>query len=333
MRVLFYGGCHATVLRQVFTRYATGAHHFDDIRNYWLIQSGAPFPYEQLSEFDAVVFSPVTRKEHSTETLLDFCHANGIAAISYPWVQWQALYPHSKKGPFLGGTSWRYDELFQDINAVGIDRTAERSTGSDLDEGIRANFAMSHAKLIEFEKRFDTDIRLSSFIRDNYKSTRMFLTPDHPTQALYCHLVSKVSEKLGIEVSSDFYYSGVEPQRGVNLPIIPRVSDVLGLSYRDSDYENATAFGSTVFNWRDYLRLYTEPDALVFESEVSTQIKRKPVNANDLVATEKMRCPAGTIFVAKPVGEADSHIEVTPVIIAPEARRPEVIPENVLGFD
>ena len=327
MKDMFYGGCHAGILRRVFSRHAEGSHDFSVVRNFELIKSGQSFPFDALAESDAIVFSPVRRAEYSTAVIQEFCAARGIKTISYPWMQWQALYPFSKKGPFLGGTSWRYDGVFNDIAFEGVDQAAKKTTGPDLDEAIKTNFAISHNRLVDFEKEFGTDITASDYILENYKKTRLFLTPDHPTQALYSYLAREVSSRLGVKISSDFYYSGAEPQQGIKLPIMPRVSDLLDLSYRDSDFENQTAFGSSALNWREYLKLYVEPEARVMECRAPTLLKRRAVHGNEIPQFERLSCHKGTILVAKQGPISDGHLEITPVLLLPEGRAP-VVPEG-----
>ena len=322
MKILFYGGCHAIIMKRIFEENSFGDHEFAALQNYKLISRCEPFPFEKYSEFDAIVFSPVTRKEYSTDILINFCTENGILPVSYPWVQWQSLYPFASKGRFLGGTSWRYDLTFDGLNDLGPDGVIRRCTGSDLDESIFSNFEISHRKLLDFEERFDTKIRISEFIIENYKTTRLFLTPDHPTQALYCYLVERIAACLGIQISSNFFYSGQEPQAGIKLPLIPRVSDVLDLSYRDADYENNTAFGSTVLSWSDYVSLYTDEDAVILQASNTTQVKRKPLASNILSAAERIPCMKGTLMVASPISIEAGHMRVKPVLLTRSMKKP-----------
>ena len=77
MRVLNYGGCRAGVLRQIFDQYTDV--DVDHITNYKMISARKTFPYEKLSEFDWVVYSPIKNKgEWNTEYLVENCKIRGV---------------------------------------------------------------------------------------------------------------------------------------------------------------------------------------------------------------------------------------------------------------
>ena len=56
MRILFYGGCHASILSGLLTKHSQSAEvKAEVLTNFELIRLGDPFPFEKLCEYDAVV--------------------------------------------------------------------------------------------------------------------------------------------------------------------------------------------------------------------------------------------------------------------------------------
>ena len=89
-KVLFYGGCHANVLRAIFDRYCLYKDvKFDLIMNYLLIAAGKEFPYEELYKYDMVIYSPISNHgTYNTSNLLKACGDFGVKTLCYPWLQW-----------------------------------------------------------------------------------------------------------------------------------------------------------------------------------------------------------------------------------------------------
>ena len=112
MNVLLYGGCHALVLRNYLEGACPGEVACTLIVNFELIRSGAPFPYDALGGFDAVVYSPIENKgAYNTAHLDDACRRLGIPAIRYPWLEWHGYCPGAAKGAFAGRVQWFYPAL------------------------------------------------------------------------------------------------------------------------------------------------------------------------------------------------------------------------------
>jgi len=112
MKVLFYGGCHAPILCQIFKRHATSvtADSFEFLVNFKIIDSGKPFPYSDAKKYSTVVMSPINNQgQWNTEHLLEFCRSNGIKTVVFPWLQWNGYFPEvEKSGPKSRQGDWRY---------------------------------------------------------------------------------------------------------------------------------------------------------------------------------------------------------------------------------
>ncbi|RWX78764.1 hypothetical protein EPK99_09245 [Neorhizobium lilium] len=231
MKIFFYGGCHAQVFARVFREWGS-ADVCDVVVNYELIASNLPFPYERLHNYDAVVFSPINNKdEYNTKYIEDYCNKHGIKSISYPWMQWNGYHPFTEKREFLGLNHWFPvgHDLEPDQARIEIVKSAEITTD----------------RLKQHEETNRTNLKISDFILKYYRDTRLFLTPDHPSNVLYRYAVWEISKRLSIDVSHDFYRYEQLLQPEIILPIQPAVSAALDLRFEASDEYRFDAAGGT----------------------------------------------------------------------------------------
>jgi hypothetical protein len=231
MRVLFYGGCHATALRELFKWSAVGSHQFSSLLNYELINSGTPFPYDTLPSYDWVVFSPVRNKgEWNTDLLKARCDELRIPTVSFPWLQWNGYFPDvgdADRPPHR----WTYKRLVQmakagatlaDIRSVALDPNG-------LDPLGYPEYATSTLESHEG----GLDICISEFIRANFRERRLFWTPDHPTLVLYGFVQTQIAERLGLMLN---VFARHEEPHADMLTILPGVVSALGLRFQGEEY-------------------------------------------------------------------------------------------------
>ncbi len=238
MRLLVYGGCHALVIKRLIdTLGVPGRHSVDLLINYHLIATRTPFPYDDLTLYDAVVYSPVENKQEYNTHLLDAaCADAGVAAIRFPWLEWHGYTPGIRKGMFWSQHRWHFPELiglsrrFADLPAfvayVGDHYPSEAT--------IADNFASSTNRLVSQEDRFACEVRVSDFILENYRDRRMFMIPDHPTLPLYRFLLRELERALGVRLVDAWPDDLPEPQPEELTPIFPRVAAALGLAFDGS---------------------------------------------------------------------------------------------------
>lgn len=232
MRVLFYGGCHAVALRTLFQHSAIGKHQFTSLQNFELINSGTPFPFDQLPQYDAVAYSPVRNKgEWNTDILRERCAALGVRTVSFPWLQWNGYFPdvaNSNHAPHL----WAYQKLVHiakegasvaDLRVVAVDPAGLDPLGY-VEYAFRA--------LEEHES--DVEVKIGDFIRKNYRSSRLFFTPNHPTLALYTYVRAQIAKRLGIWLNG--FGTRPDEQHTDALPILPGVRDALNLGFDGDGY-------------------------------------------------------------------------------------------------
>ncbi len=264
MRVLFYGGCHATALEKLFRATAAGSHQFSSLQNYELINAGTPFPYDRLTRYDAVVYSPIRNKdEWNTEHLVERCAALGIPTVCFAWLQWNGYFPDVMKldrAPHI----WGYRRL--------ADRAAEGATFSQLLADARDPAAFDPAGYADWsfraleEHEAGVDVPISSFIRKHYRSQRLFWTPDHPTLTLYTYVQKEIARRLGIGLKWFARHDELHPDAFI---ILPGVAEALGLRFTGEEYRPA--------EWRKGVGL--EP-FLTLTLELFGETRPQPAAAN-----------------------------------------------------
>ena len=244
MKLLVYGGCHALIIKRFIDELGPpGRHEVDLLVNFQVIASGAPFPYERLRDYDAVVYSPVeNRGSYNTSGLDAACAEAGVPAIRFPWLEWHGYAPTADKDGFWGHRGWFFPGLValaRDFDEPGaFIAHARRSFPSG--EAVRDAVERSTARLVEGERRVGCEIRVSDFILDGFRDRRMFLIPDHPSLHLYRHLLEQLEDLLGTRLVASWPRDLPEPQPEARTPILPRVAAVTGLSFRDPSWRCET---------------------------------------------------------------------------------------------
>jgi len=294
-RVLFYGACHATIFARVYETFCTDfSYSFDRITNYEIISQGIPFPYDRISEWDIVVFSPILNHAgYETARVIDVCIKNNVKYVCYPHLHWRGYFPYVEEGNFVDMPFWHYPAS-----------VALASTSDDFEAYVQnfnrpfkedyhlfENLEFSTHKLQETEKLGECSFTISDFVKIEFRNKRLFLIPGHPTQTLYVETIRRLNEHLNLPLDPSYMYSASEPQDGVKLPIHPDVSERLGLRFQDADFQNNTSlFGSRTITWTDYLRLAYGfgKKSTMWKANAETAIKRilKPseeLSENDCV--------------------------------------------------
>lgn len=261
MRVLFYGGCHAGVMHQVFARHCQEPGFIGTyIVNYQLIDKAADFPYHILSNFDAIVYSPILNKgPFNTSFLEERCDAIGLKRVSYPWLQWAGYHTGAEKRPPV---DWMYPAFVRARreHATFASFKAWALNDATTPEAVHAYLDHTTRHLREHEDRGAPDIRVSDYILDNYRAKRLFVTPDHPSTELYKHVFRSVAEKLGVTMDPAMDDIAVEFHDDHLLPIMPVVAKTLGLDFRAGDFGFVNTLGRRWYSYTEMLEIFYYAD-------------------------------------------------------------------------
>lgn len=261
-KLLIYGGCHALVLRDMLAALFPEDVKVTLLVNFELIRLGQPFPYERLPDFDCVLYSPIENKaDYNTEHLVEACSSLSIEAFCFPWLEWHGYCPDAAKGNFKHRFQWRYVGLAAAASSFDdFEKYADWAIESYPDDTtIDTTFAKSIAILREAEDRYAMPIRVSDFILEHYRHSRLFLISDHPSLAIYIHVLLQILDLIGLEGAAgcaQLASRQEEPQWRWRAPIFPRVAARLGLRFAGTCWIDDEVVPGRSIDLRSYLRLY-----------------------------------------------------------------------------
>lgn len=305
-RILFYGACHATVFAQVFESFCTDpSYSFDRITNYEIIQNGIPFPYERVSEWDVIVFSPIFNQPgYETARLIEECLKKHVKTVCYPHLHWRGYFPYIDEGHFITMPFWHYP------TSVALARTSSdfESFKREFDKPFKEDYFLfenlesTTEYLRKNEIAGNCDFIISDFIVKEFRDKRLFLIPGHPSQTLYIEAIRRLNEFLNLPLDPSYTYSVCEPQHGVKVPIHPDVSARLGLRFQDADFQNnLSIFADRTIPWSDYLRLAygSGRKSTMWRATAETAIKISLQPSVGLTLNDCIWMPEGAILQAR----------------------------------
>ena len=114
-----------------------------------------------------------------------------------------------------------------------------------------------------FEFPFGVDIKISDFIRNNFRDTFLFHTYNHPTNVLLEEIVKRICHRLQIPIKPGELLQEKELLGDVSLPPAPAVYRQLNLTF---DYPHFIAFGKS-YQTKDWMA-YTSSLVLNENSEI-----------------------------------------------------------------
>lgn len=268
-KLLLYGGCHALILRDLLMEHFAERVVVTLLVNFEIIRLGRPFPYEDLHGYDVVIYSPIENKgEYNTMHLVEACRVIGVETICYPWMEWHGYCPGAVKGEFKNRYQWRFPALIE--AATGFDSFPAFADWAieafPDDAAIDACLAYSTALLRSAEERHAMPVRIADFVMEQHRHSRLFLISDHPSLALYLHVMRQILALLGIAdggTCERLERHGEEPQWRHRTPIFPRVATRLDLRFSDTAWFDDDIVQGRGLDLRSYLRLYFHHDSVI----------------------------------------------------------------------
>jgi len=244
MKVIFYGGCHAAALRRIFEKFAVGVSSVAHLTSYSLIRAGKPVPYDEFLNFDAVVFSPIRNKQgYNTHQLEEHLDKAGRLRVKFPWLQWEGYHPgYQSSGRHDWYSGWWPSSL--EI-AAREHQTFEDFVQSIYEGDLLADISLENvekATLRFRDREFDCDVKVAQYVHENYRKSRLFLTPDHAATVLYKPIATQVANLLGVKLDPAFYEMSDEIQHGIRMPILSSVRRALELEFHGGEFENKLIF-------------------------------------------------------------------------------------------
>lgn len=235
-------------------------------RNYAAIQQNLEIPEDVISRTKLLIYQPIDSKyETRSSSYLKSKVASDCICISFPYVYFQGYWPENTKNPvnkktkqfpfgkFPYGDSNIIEMIAKDYDAALILAEIEREDFYSAEQ-IDHNFRQTLSELIKRET--ETDLKISKFIKDNYKYYRLFHAPNHPANAIGFNLANQILEKLEMSPISQIYPQ--EKFADYQLPIYPSVSKILDLKFPNVKDEYTVTFANNKLEFQDYVKAYVK---------------------------------------------------------------------------
>lgn len=216
------------------------------------IRNENPFGYRMSDEYIRKKINPNVREIIISNTF-------GEGHIYFP----QADMNNIKNRPISNGED--RNGIFPDNDAVisrcldsgmSIEDIINYCTRNDIftEKQIINNFNTCLDKIYEREK--NCDIKVYELIRNNYKDTKLFYDPGHPTNIVLEYIAVEILKLLGIVENRQLH--AINNLSAHELPIYPQVQKVLGLKFRDDEIRkgNRDKKLTEKMNFEEYIKQY-----------------------------------------------------------------------------
>lgn len=290
--ILFCTNCQGhCIIKMLELNDKFNASYKCDIIENWILLKDVKFNIDKLNEYnkklenaDIFVYQPL-KKEHgklSTETengLLKYLKKDA-KIISIPYIYNNGFWPFFKavniEDEFYPGLSNRKFVNLECINQcvsdtlkcnehlecnlnkktsnIQINCILKKYVDNKIDFKYKDRFYASLKILENNENKYNTNIKVSKFIEDNYQKYRLFLSKDHPTTRVFLYCANEILkilkldelnyEKLSNELNENYCQL---PDSEYNQPcnkwlITKQCAKELNLNYNDDDDLKATSF-------------------------------------------------------------------------------------------
>jgi len=226
---------------------------FTFLENYSMIKHRQPLNEDIIRDFDIFLFQPVDVKHGIYSTLSD----DGILSllkpsclrISFPSIYADIWPIYEENCGYYGG------EAILKLKEEGktLEEVLRLFDSKKIDFQLKERSSIS-LEYMQFREQACTIKSISSYIKDNIKSTRLFYTQNHPTEDFIAFVAGEICNYLepllGVELRDEIEYNNsFIMNHGVIEDSIYSFNE-LGLEYMSGEYEEDTliTFIKDIFN-------------------------------------------------------------------------------------
>ncbi len=249
LKCTLYGNCQMKVVYDYLTKKHPERYECTLVINYKTIFDSNLLPLQQLQQADIFIFQPL----HGHGRIdTDYIRANYLKSscrcISFPYIFFSGYFPDyvddrnnirtiSDKCPF-GIYGYGHQKII-DFIALGLapHHILELSERDDLFSPGELYGNLERTLEILREKEKETDVKLSDFIKKNFRKYRLFHTVKHPTNVLLKELFKQLLPLLGLRsknIDSDPFFSREHLTFETTDIIYPSVAKILNLHFTAS---------------------------------------------------------------------------------------------------
>ncbi|MEM1170387.1 MAG: WcbI family polysaccharide biosynthesis putative acetyltransferase [Cyanobacteria bacterium P01_H01_bin.35] len=239
--------------------------------NHIAIRDQFLIPEQILEKTKLFIYQPLDSKHGhcSTEYILKKLPSDCIS-ISLPRLYFKGYWPQHDSNPFNKANKENFHGLFpygdKNVNLMmnqgfSKDKILKEISGKDF---YNPDYLLENIDytLTELSKReANTDVKVSDFIRENYRKYQLFHTINHPTDIVGLEVANQILIKLNMSPISQ----GVKPKHrevlgSLQVPIYSSVIHGLGLTFvSNSSVYWSKEFGRK-FTFSEYINQYMNQD-------------------------------------------------------------------------
>ncbi|MBD2088989.1 hypothetical protein H6F67_03865 [Microcoleus sp. FACHB-1515] len=232
---IIYANCQESIIRQNLLRSEDFNSKFTICckmpRNYEAIQQNLQLPEHLIQEAKLFVYQPLGKEYEklSTNYLLNLLPSDCIC-ISLPYIYFNGYWPqYIKSRP-------GFDIAYNDSNIAELLKSgktkAEILKIISSSEVYDVQFLLKRVEdtLNELQRReVETDVKVSKFIRQNFRNLNLFHSVNHPANVLGLEIANQILAYLGLyHLSSS---AEEEILYGYSFPIYPSVAQKLSIEF------------------------------------------------------------------------------------------------------
>jgi len=208
MPIVFLGSCQSDILGREFAKIFK-EKEIISIVNWDKILKNLPVP-DELWETDVLIYQPYLGKnDFNTD---DICKKllsinPNVKLISFPYCDFNLYTPTHKRHPKDIVTKKYPFTKFEEIPSCLIDCQSVEEMVKKLDEeSLPFNFkAIEENQFLKLRERDDRcSIKITDFIKENWKKERLFYTRNHPTNTLMLYIAREISKLLNLDTNFTF---------------------------------------------------------------------------------------------------------------------------------
>jgi hypothetical protein len=166
-----------------------------------------PDVLEKVKAVDLLLYQPVSKSPNRpielTSSFLRAHVKDSTKTISFPSMYFDGYFPHLQTlYKYVSVLNLVHDYIIAYCCSIGVsvDNTLEIINSEDLyPEEVSITLAENSIKnLSDRETEYNIEVKISKFIRENYKHKKLFNQFNHPKRAVFKYISEQILEKIGI---------------------------------------------------------------------------------------------------------------------------------------
>lgn len=274
LNITFYGNCQCMILSNIFSGVLRGVN-VRYVSNFQLIQKRVDEPPPIFIDTDILIYQPLQNHgKLDTKYIIENIIPKTCKTISFPYVYFLGYFPDFLQVKFVDMDEvkrWPDEDDQLPYQYIRVNTLIDNGLIDQFDITLSDDFITKEETLdrLHFslnklkEKELSCDIKLHDFILSNFRKTRLFHSPNHPSNVIFTYLANAIMQKLCIALHINrtfvFNFASTNEFLGVfsNMLIFPSVHKHLDLQFpvQQSCFLAGSDLSLDAY-WTKYVRLY-----------------------------------------------------------------------------